>query len=380
MAEAEAVKRLTVMQVLPGLEAGGVERGTVEVSRALVETGHRSVVVSSGGRLVGELEEHGAEHVEMPVHRKSLRTLGCVWPMRRLVRELSVDVLHPRSRVPAWVAYLAWRKMPAGDRPAFVTSVHGLYSVNRYSRVMTFGQRVEVVSETVRDYVLQNYPGTDPSKLVLNHRGVDPAEYPFGYRPSAEWQTAWRAKYPELEGRFVIALAGRITRLKGHHDLLDALAKLVEQGVNAHALIVGGEDPRRKAYAQELRDVIGWLGIQERVTFTGHRSDIREVLAVSDAVVSLSTKPESFGRAVLEAVRLGRPVVGYDHGGVGEVLAEVYSEGRTPLGDREALVDRLTAIAEQRVEPPGPTEAFPLSGMLERSVAFYDSAVADFKG
>ena len=373
---AEPEQRLTVMQLLPGLDAGGVERGTLEVSQALTERGHRSIVVSAGGRMVSELQAHGGEHHAMRIDRKSPMTLLEVRPLRRLIRELGVDVLHARSRVPAWVAYLAWRGMPKSERPVFITTVHGLYSVSRFSRIMTAGQRVEVVSKTVRDYVRSNYPGVDASKLVLNHRGVDPAGFPHGYRPSDAWLNAWQSQYPELSGKFVISLAGRITRLKGHLDLIDAIARLRERGINAHGLIVGDEDPRRLAYAQELHETVAKRGLDAHVTFTGHRGDIREVLAVSDAVVSLSTKPESFGRSVLEAIRLGRPVVGYDHGGVGEVLAEIYPQGLTPLRDSKALADRLAAIAIGNAPPPGPIDAFLLSDMLDRTIAMYQDAVA----
>lgn len=367
--------RMTVMQLLPGLEAGGVERGVVEVVGALVQRGHRAIVVSNGGRLVERIKALGGEHVEMPIHRKSLMTLRCVRPLRRLILETSADVLHARSRVPAWVGYRAWRGVSADQRPAWVTTVHGLYSVNRYSKIMTTGQRVEVVSNTIRDYVLHNYPGTDAGKLVVNHRGVDPADFAFGYRPDDDWLAVWRERYPQLQGKFVVTLAGRITRLKGHHDLIDAVAKLRRQGVDAHALIVGDEDPRRLAYAKELRDAVADKGLAEHVTFTGHRGDIKDVLAVSDAVVSLSTKPESFGRSVLEAIRLGRPVVGYDHGGVGEVLSDIYPAGLTPLGDPATLTERLAAIAKGQTPPPEPIgDQFLLSAMLDRTIALYRDA------
>ena len=371
---------MTVMQLLPGLEAGGVERGTVEVSEALCARGHRSIVVSSGGRMVEQLKAHGAEHIEMPIHRKSPATLLCVRPLRRLIVQSGAQVVHARSRVPAWAAYLAWRRIPADRRPAWVTTVHGLYSVSRYSRIMTTGQRVEVVSNTIRDYVVDNYPGVDPGKLVVNHRGVDPDAFPHGYRPGDDWLAAWASQYPQLNEQFVITLAGRITRLKGHHDLIRAVGALRQRGVPAHALIVGDEDPRRLAYAQELRDAVAAQGLSDHVTFTGHRGDIREVLSVSSAVVSLSTKPESFGRSVLEAVRLGRPVVGYDHGGVGEVLAEVYPPGRTPLGDPDALAERLAAIATGAQPPPEPTDAFLLSDMIDRSIRLYESLVSGASG
>lgn len=367
--------RLTVVQLLPTLEAGGVERGVIEVSGALVRAGHRSVVVSNGGRLVEVLQQQGGEHITLPIHQKSPMTLRCIGSLRKLCRDLQPDVLHARSRVPAWAGYLAWRRMKSRDRPAWVTTVHGLNSVNRYSQIMTSGQRVEVVSETVRRYVLQHYPRTDPHKLVLNHRGVDPEDFPHGYQPDDAWLNNWQQQHPALRGRFVVTLAGRLTRLKNHHHLINAVAQLREQGIEAHGLIVGGEDPKRQAYAQELRQRVADAGLADGVTFTGHRSDIRDVMAVSDAVVSLSSTPESFGRSVLEAVRLGRPVVGYDHGGVGEVLAAIYPQGRTPLSDIDALVQRLADIAEHRTAPPKPLgDAFLLSDMLKRTLALYHDA------
>ena len=373
----DIAERMTVIQLLPSLDGGGVERGVVEVVGALIDRGHRAIVVSNGGRLVEEIQSLGGEHIKLPIHKKSISTLGMIRPLRRLIRETKADVVHARSRVPAWVGFFAWRRMDKATRPAWLTTVHGLYSVSRYSKIMTSGQRVEVVSNTVRDYVLKNYPGTDPDKLILNHRGVDPDTFTYGYQPTSDWLDRWYAEYPQLKGKFVITLAGRLTRLKGHHDLIEAIAQMREQGVEAHGLIVGGEDPRRLAYAQELRDTVAQRGLSDAVTFTGHRSDIRDILAVSGAIVSLSTKPESFGRSVLEAVRLGRPVVGYDHGGVGEVLAEVYPEGRTTLSDIPALAACLTKIANGQTPLPKPTDKFPLSQMLSRSIEMYEQAARE---
>lgn len=377
MREGTLPGRITVIQLLPSLEAGGVERGVVEVVGALAERGHRAIVVSSGGRMVKRVEALGGEHITLPIHKKSVMTPRTIQPLRKLIRKTGASVLHARSRVPAWVGYLAWRSLPKACGPAWITTVHGLYSVNRFSRIMTTGQRVEVVSETVRDYVLTNYSGTDPHKLVLNHRGVDPEGFPYGYHPSEEWVSQFHKDHPQLKGQFVITLAGRITRRKGHHDLISSIGKLRQQGIEAHGLIVGDADPRRHTYAEELREAVAAQGISEHITFSGHRSDIREVFAVSDAVVSLSTKPESFGRSVLEAVRLGRPVVGYDHGGVGEVLAEVYPAGRTPPSNPNALVESLAKVARCDAAPPSPIgDKFLLSDMLERTMTMYADAAS----
>src|SRR5512139_2168841 len=162
-------KKLTVLQLLPALESGGVERGTLEVAHALIQHGHRALVISAGGRQVAPLVASGAEHVAWPIGKKSLKTLLLVGRLRRFLLEQKVDILHARSRVPAWIAYLAWRGMDPATRPRFVTTVHGMYSVNRYSRIMTRGEVVIAVSETVRDYILHNYPDTQPARSRVSH-------------------------------------------------------------------------------------------------------------------------------------------------------------------------------------------------------------------
>jgi glycosyltransferase involved in cell wall biosynthesis len=345
-------RRLTVLQMLPALEGGGVERGTLEVAGALVEAGHRSLVMSAGGRMVRELVDGGSEHFTWRVDRKSLWTLRLVWPLRRFLREQRVDILHVRSRAPAWVAWLAWRGMPEGERPRFVTTVHGLYSVNAYSKVMMRGERVIAVSNTVRDYILRNYPGTDPAVIEVIPRGVDPTEWPRGYRPSDAWMADWYAQYPQLKGRKVLTLPGRLTRLKGHRDFIELIDRLKAAGHPVHGLIVGGEDPKRQGYARELHALVDAKGLASDITFTGQRSDIRDIYAVSDIVFSLSTKPESFGRTVLEALSLGRPVIGYDHGGVGEILSAVFPRGKLGIDGPPEALDRLyDAIAGEQLTP-----------------------------
>lgn len=370
------VRKLTVLQMLPALEGGGVERGTLEVAEALVAAGHRSLVMSAGGRMVPALVDGGSEHLCWPVDRKSLLTLRWVRPLRRLLVEQEVDVLHVRSRVPAWVAWLAWRGMDPATRPHLVTTVHGLYSVNAYSRVMTRGERVIAVSDTIRRYILENYPGTNPAAITVIPRGVSREVFPFGWQPSPDWLQQWRSAYPELEGRRVLTLPGRITRLKGHRDFIGLIGRLKARGLPVHGLIVGGEDPRRRAYADELRALVSELGLEGEITFTGHRDDLRDVFAVSSLVLSLSTRPESFGRTVLEALSLGCPVIGYDHGGVGEVLGEVYPAGRVPLGDGDALFERVLALLDAAPAVPQ-SHRFMLDNMLSRTLELYADLAGD---
>jgi glycosyltransferase involved in cell wall biosynthesis len=366
--------KLTVLQLLPSLESGGVERGTLEVASELVRRGHRSLVISAGGRMAEALERAGSEHITWNIGAKSPLTLRFVPRLRRLLTERRIDIVHARSRMPAWIAYLAWRGMDPATRPHFVTTVHGLYSVNRYSAVMTRGERIIAVSNTARDYLLRNYPQADASRIVVIPRGVDPQEFPYGYRPSAEWLAAWYAQYPQLKDKFVITLPGRLTRLKGHEDFITLMARLRREGLSVHGLIVGGEDPKRRAYARALRDRVAAEGLQDTITFTGRRDDIRDVYAASNLILSLSTKPESFGRTVLEPLSMGVPIIGYDHGGVGEILEAVFPDGAVALGDLAAVAAR---IGDWRHSPPAvpATHPYILRNMLDATLALYAAVV-----
>ncbi len=361
--------RMSVVQILPALEGGGVERGTLEVAAELVRCGHRSIVISGGGRLVDELVAGGSEHIAWPVGRKSLSSLRFVSRLRNFLREQHVDILHARSRLPAWVAYLAWRGMDPAMRPRFVTTVHCMYSVSRYSEIMTRGECVIAVSDAVKEYLLANY--TMPAgRLHVIHRGVDSGKFPHGYRAPESWLREWYAQYPFLSGQFVLTLPGRITRLKGHVDFVKLVARLRARGCPARGLIVGDQDPRHAAYAEELRILSRAAGEPQLITFTGARSDLREIYAVSDVVLSLSIRPESFGRTVLEALSLGIPVVGYRRGGVGEVLDAVFPAGGVQPGDAEALEEKVLGFMRSRPEVPA-SQVYPLGRMLDQTLALY---------
>lgn len=361
---------LTVVQMLPALDSGGVERGTVEIGRYLVAQGHRSIVVSAGGRMVEQLLAEGSEHVAWPVGRKRLPTLRYVRRVRELLRETAADVLHLRSRLPAWIGYLAWRGLPAGARPHLVTTVHGPYSVSRYSAVMTRGERVIAVSGMIREYIVRNYPGVDPGRIRVIHRGVDPTVYAYGYRPSRRWLDAWYASYPQTRGRFLVTLPARLTRWKGQEDFITVVQRLLRLGVPVHGLLVGGAHPRKRRYRDELAAQIRSAGLEDRLSMLGHRDDMQQLLAVSDVVLSLSREPEAFGRTTIEALSMGRPVIGYDHGGVAEQLASVLPEGLLPVGDVTGVAGRLAAW--YRNPPKVPAEhPFTLAAMQRQTLDVY---------
>src|SRR5690606_24901534 len=194
---------MKVLQILPELNSGGVERGTLEVASRLAADGHEALVVSNGGRLVPALEAAGTRHFTMPVHRKRPGALVQVAHLRSLLISEKPDILHIRSRLPGWIAWLAWKSLPKMTRPRLVSTVHGFYSVNGYSAVMTRGERVIAVSDSVRSYTVSNYPAAESKSITMIHRGVDPAFYHPGFKPSDGWLEDWQKQNPRLRGKIV---------------------------------------------------------------------------------------------------------------------------------------------------------------------------------
>lgn len=367
---------LTVVQLLPALESGGVERSTLEIAEALVRAGHRAIVVSAGGRLVPKLQVLGAEHIELDIGRKSLLTLRHARRLRALFAYERVDIVHARSRLPAWLAVLALRGMKGAMKPRFVTTVHGLNSPSRYSAVMTRGERVICVSDSVRDYVTRHWPQTDPQRLSVIPRGLDPMDFPRGFQTPETWRQAFAAELPELQGGRLLLLPGRGTRLKGHHEAIRLLAALRAAGEDARLWLLGTREPGREQYVAELEALADTLGVRAVVAISAPRSDVREAYAVADLVLQLSNKPEAFGRTVLEALSVGRPVLGWNHGGVGDLLRSLYPAGAVPPGGMEALTGAAHALLA--APPPMPvTIPFTLAAMQSATLDVYERLAAD---
>jgi glycosyltransferase involved in cell wall biosynthesis len=362
---------MKVVQILPELNAGGVEGHVLDLAVFLASTGHESIVISNGGQMAERLEQRGVRHVTMPVHRKSLRSLFQVRKVRKFLRDENPDVIHAHSRVPAWIAWLALRSMDRLTRPKFVTTVHGFYSVNAYSAIMTKGDRIIAVSESVREYIHRSYPNADPKRIEVIQHGIDPATYYPEFKPSADWLAQWQSEHPELTNRQLLLLPGRITRLKGHSDFFQLISELKKSGQPVCGLIAGNTHPKKRAYLAELHQQAESLGITNDIIFLGHRSDLRELMAVSDIIMALSQQPESFGLTVLEALSLRKPVVGYDCGGVGELLNALYPAGRIPPGSSSELFLTTTQILKNPSQP-SPNELFTLEKSLASTADIYD--------
>ncbi|MFW1677875.1 glycosyltransferase [Pontibacter sp. JAM-7] len=366
---------MKVVQVLPALELGGVERGTLEVAKGLVDAGHESVVVSAGGRLVAQLEHDGSRHVQWDIGRKSLLMLFQVRRFRAWLEQEQPDIVHVRSRMPAWVVWLAWRKMDPATRPRFVTTLHGMHSVNRYSAIMGKGERVIAVSETARDYLLTNFPEVDPAKVTVVHRGIDPAEFPRDYQLSAQWFEQLLTDYPGIKDKKLICFPGRITRWKGHLDLVKVVAALAQQRQDFHVLVVGS-DPKGK-FLKEVQTAISEVGAAEYFSFLGTRSDMKQLYAVSDVMLTLtSTTAEAFGRTVVECLSVGTPVVGYAYGAVHETLSAIYPAGKVEAGEVQTVADKVSALFDAESEEVQ-QNPFVLSQMIASTLALYTQLLAE---
>ena len=367
-------KKITVLQVLPDLNSGGVERGTLEVSKYLVNMGFRSMVISNGGRMVEDLERDKGEHYKVGVGKKNLFIIFSFFKLINFIKKNKIDIIHARSRLPAWVCYLALRLIKKNVRPIFITTVHGPYSANYYSSIMTKGDRVIVVSEMIKNYVLKNYK-IDKKKIILNYRGVSNESFPYNFNASQNWLKNWYEDFPQTKNKIILTLPARLTRWKGQEDFISLIKGIIVKHSNVHGLIVGDEDKKHK-FTKELSAKIKKLGLNQNITIIGHRKDIREIMSISKIVFSLSREPEAFGRVSLESLSLGIPVIAYSHGGVKEQLVKLLPSGLIKVrGVNDAI---WLAIKWIKKSPKiKQNNFFTLEKMLQNTLSVYKKIIKE---
>lgn len=331
-------KPAVVLQVLPRLISGGVERGSLDLAAAVSAAGARALVASEGGPMAGELRRYGAEHISLPLASKNPLTIyRNAGRLAALVKRQGVDILHVRSRAPAWSAKLAATR--SGCR--FVTTFHAPYGAQnelkrRYNAVMAAGERVIAISEFIAQHVREVY-GVGPDRLRVVPRGVDLVHFD-PQNVSAERVIKLAREWNLPDGVPFLMLPGRLTRWKGQGLLIEALARLPD--LNFHCLLVGAEQGRT-GYRQELERLVASLNLTGRVSLCDDCRDMPAAYMLADVVISASSEPEGFGRIVSEAQAMGRPVLVSDHGGAREQILD----GETGLaftpGDPEALAAAL---------------------------------------
>lgn len=360
--------RPAILQVLPAMRAGGVERGTVEIAAAQAEAGFRPFVASAGGPMVAELEAAGARHVTLPLDRKSLPALFAgASALAEVVRAEGVRIIHARSRFPAWSALMAARRTGAH----FVTTYHGTYNEGfpgkrLYNSVMARGERVIAISQHIANIIRERH-GTDPARIRVIPRGVDMARFDPALVPAARVE-ALRTTWGVPAGRPVLMLPGRISRWKGQGVLLQALAMLPTP--RPFAVLVGDEG--RGTYAQELRGQIAQLGLAADVALVGHCNDLPAAFLMADIALHCSTDAEAFGRTIVEAQAMERPVIASDLGAPRETVLEGETGWRVPPGDAKALAAAIARVlampAEERARIGAQSRAVVLEHYTTRAM------------
>jgi len=363
-----------VVQALVSLGIGGSEMVAVETTEYLRAAGHRVTVLAANGPLAERVSSSGAEHLDWPVGRKRPGTLRYIRQFRTWLMENQPDIVHVHSRLPAWICFLAIRKLPLDKKPVLITSMHGQYSVSSYSAIMARGDQVVAVSRHIREYTIKNYLQEPGTRLHTIYGGTSRTEFPFGYRPSDAWISDTYREFPSLKNRRLLLLPGRLSRYKGHATFIEMLAALHPEFDDIHAVILGRAKPGSR-YINELEGLAERHGVTHKLTFCGVRTDMRDWMAASSLVYNLcSDPPEAFGRTVPEALSLGVPVIAWDHGGVREILQKMFPAGAVTPDKLPELVQKTRLFLQQTPTVPD-SDAFSLQSSMEQTIDLYLDAV-----
>lgn len=348
--------RLRVMQVLPALGDGGVERSTLEMAGYLSRQNAEHLVVSGGGRLVPDVVAAGGQAVELPVGEKSpLAIIANARALGRLIDAHKIDVVHARSRAPAWAAWLACRWF-SHHPTRYLTTFHGVYNhgsalKRAYNRVMLKGRVVIANSQFIKNHIVSVY-GYPDNQIIVAPRGIEPALFePALY--SCEFRQRIRAEFQLHEAEPMLIIVGRLTGWKGHSVLVEALERLKD--LPWKLVVTGGGDAD---FVQNLKRQITVAGLSDRIILTGSRKDVPALLAVADLAYSTSTRPEAFGRASIEAQAMETPIIATDHGGSRETVIPGVTGWLVAPSDSLAL----SAVTREALSDPARLKRMGLDG------------------
>ena len=332
------IKSYSVLQVLPHLNSGGLVSGAVEISEALQKSGMNSFVASAGGRREREITKAGGKVINFSLGSKNrIIMLLNVYKLSRIIKKYKINIIHARSRAPAWSAYFAAKKMGI----PFVTTFHGTYSIQnklkkKYNSIMVKSDRVIAISRFINNHILSNY-NIDKDKIVTIHRGINIER--FNYLKVADERLISLFNIFNIpEDSFVVLLPGRITRWKGHMLLIEAIFKL--QRSDIICLFVGDAQGRNKYYA-ELEKILDKCKLKNNFRIIPNQSDMATIYKLADVVVSSSLDPEAFGRVIVEAQAMGRPTISANHGGGSEIIIDGLTGWLFKPGDADDLSDKI---------------------------------------
>jgi lipopolysaccharide heptosyltransferase II len=362
---------MNILQILPELNVGGVETGTIDLAKYLVRLGHKAVVVSAGGQLVKELEASGAIHYQLPVNKKSAFSIIKNIPkLEEIIDKEKIDIVHARSRIPAWSAYFAARR----TNRVFITTCHGYYSKHPFSYVMGWSKLVIVLSNVIARHMIDDF-AVPAERLRLVPRSVDLEKFKF-IRPDQK-----------RKENFNVGIIGRITPIKGHLDFIKAMAKVAKASPGLKVWIVGDAPASKDAYKEELQILVKRLGLDSCTQFLGTQRDIPAILEHLDLLVMATTTQEAFGRVIIEAQAAGVPVVATKVGGVVDIIEDGVTGLLVPPADPESMAEAAIKIFKSPELAASLAEAaykkvnekYNLELMVKNTVEVYLEALRNFK-
>lgn len=372
-------QKKTILQVVPALISGGVERGTIEIAKSIVKAGHESIVISAGGPMVDLLVDSGSEHIMLNVASKNPII---IWKNARkianIIRSRNIDIVHARSRAPAWSCYMAAK----ATNTKLITTFHGIYNFKSflkkfYNSVMTEGKNVIAVSNFVKKHIIDNYK-VDPNKITVIYRGVNHIEFSKD-RLSEDELNKYREKYKVPVNTPVLLLPSRMTRWKGHMVLIDALEKI--KHLNFYC-IMAGDLAKHPAYVSRIREKIHKCKLQSHIQLFGNEPDIIKLYGISDIVLSTSIEPEAFGRTIIEAQAMEKIVIATNIGGACETIQDGLNGFHVKPNDSVALAQKiehcLSLIGSEQEKNmimnarKTASENFSLEKMLKNVLAIYN--------
>ena len=372
-------KEPVVLQVLPEMNHGGVELGTVEIASGMAERGIKNYVASAGGRMVYDLQKIKVKHFELPLKTKNIfKILSNSRKLAKIIKDNGINIVHARSRAPAWSAYLAAKKTGA----TFLTTYHGTYGLGifglkkLYNRVMTYGKLVIAISEHIKKHIMSEY-NVPEEKIRLIHRCVNLDNFSPD-TVSQERLIKAVADFNIPEDRPVISLIGRVTPWKGQALLIEALAKVKNQDF---CCLIVGSDQGRTAYSNKLKEMVKKLKLEDKVQFIEHSFDIPALLMISDIVLSTAIEPEAFGRAAIEGQAMGKIVIASNIGGslentIDGVTGKLFKSG--DADDLAAAIDWALTLPKNEKEKIGQAaiknvkDHFTKQIMCDKTIAVYN--------
>jgi lipopolysaccharide heptosyltransferase II len=362
---------MNILQIVPELRVGGVERGTVDLATHLVKAGHKAVVISNGGELVQDLISAGAVHYQLPVHRKSIFTIIAMIPkIFEIIIKEKIDIVHARSRIPAWSAFFASRKA----RCVFITTCHGYYKKHVFSQCMGWGKRVIVPSNVIARHMIEDF-NVPRDRIRLIPRSVAVEKFKF--------------TDPQKKRRkeFNVGIIGRLTPIKGHLDFIKAMHKASRSVKDLKIWIVGDAPASKDGYKEQIKVMTRRLGLWHCTEFLGTQKDIPEIVSHLDLLVLATTTQEAFGRVIIEAQAAGVPVIATAVGGVVDIIEDGVTGLLVPPGDPQSMADatvkifkdpglasRIAAAAYEKVK-----DRYTVELMVNKTIEVYKDALEHFK-